>query len=78
MAASSDLFILDLLRGDGSRFVTAVASHRDIGKQSRENDAIVGEVSHWRLDSGKRGQTDAPETWRHPTDGWELQERYAL
>lgn len=78
MAASSDLFILDLLRGDGSRFVTAVASHRDIGKQSRENDAIVGEVSHWRLDSRKRGLTDAPETWRHPTDGWELQERYAL
>ena len=67
-----EIFVLDLVRKDGSRFVTAAGSNQGVREARMRHKAVSGEVAHWR-----RCGVD-PTGYRHPMDSWELQERFSL
>ena len=70
--AVEQVFILDIRRADGSRFVTSVGSTGGIQTTSRKHKAAAGTVSHWRRDG-----VDLTG-YEHPMDRWEMIERFAL
>lgn len=72
---SDEVFILDLRRADGSRFITSVGSAGGISTARMRHKGVAGQVSHWRRDEvtripGLRGPTILND--------WRLSERFAL
>ena len=73
--AHGEIFVLDLVRPDGSAFVTTAGFEKDITPIAARAGAVRGAISHWKR---KSRSTHEPATWRHPRDGWELQSRTPL
>ena len=73
MTAHTEVFILDLIRDDGSRFVTSVGSAGGVREASRRHKAASGKVSHWKRDGApfRYGQDLRAPDWR-------LNESFAL
>lgn len=70
--ADEEVFILDLRRRDGTRFVTSVGTAKGISAARKRHGAVEGEVSHWRRDGYD------PTGYQHPMDCWNLKERFSL
>ena len=65
------VFIIEVTRKDGSRFVTSTRE-RAVVRTVAHRHGLSARVSHW--------VEDVPHDRRaaNPTDGWRLNERYAL
>ena len=68
-----EVFILDLRRRDGSRFITSVSDRESTRPAAARHHAESTTVSHWRRDGEKVRTHDFGSTL-----DWRLNERYAL
>lgn len=67
-----EIYVLDVERGDGSRFITSVLTIEQATPARIRHDGLSAIVSHWR-----RCGAD-PTGYQHPMDRWELQKRFPL
>lgn len=70
--AHKEVFVLTITRRDGSPFVSSVGERSEVRSVARQLGFKEAIVSHWK----RCGRDETG--YRHPMDGWELQERYAL
>lgn len=73
--AHNEIFVLDLVREDGSRFVTAAGSNQGIREARSRHKAVSGQVAHWKRD---KPVYDFLEGFRCTWNDWRLAERFAL
>lgn len=73
--AHTEVFILDIVRDDGSRFITSVGTAGSVREAGLRHKAIKGSVSHWKRDGESQSFSYAAD--RRARD-WRLNERFAL
>lgn len=71
--AHQEVFILDITRNDGSRFVTSVSTAGAVRAARIRHKAVGGDVSHWKRD----GESFSYTPYGSAAD-WRLNERFAL
>lgn len=71
--AHQEVFILDITRADGTRFVTSVGTVGGVGEARRRHKAVDGAVSHWKRDGAQFHYTNIASA-----ADWRLNERFAL
>ena len=74
---SEEIFVLDLVRKDGSRFVTAAGSNQGVREARMRHKAVSGEVSHWTRD-GEPFRCLTDNTYGERLPDWRLNERFSL
>lgn len=74
MTAQQEVFILDITRDNGTRFVTSVSTVGGVGEARRRHKAVDGVVSHWKRDGDPFSY--GINNGRSPD--WRLNERFAL
>lgn len=67
------VFILDMVRRDGSRFVTSVSASAGIADCIAAHGAVAGTAHHWERSGPRFSVSD----FRTAPD-WRLQERFPL
>lgn len=71
---SDEVFILDLTRQDGSRFVTSVSTPGGVSAARMRHKGVAGAVSHWKRD----GDPFSYAANYPMTPDWRLNERFSL
>lgn len=71
----NQVFILDLRRADGSRFVTSASTVGGIEQARVRHDGVSAQITHWKRDVPAWDAVDGRTC--HWND-WRLAERFAL
>ena len=71
----NQVFILDMRRSDGSRFVTSTSTLGGIEGARQRHNGVSARVAHWKRDRPAYDTVDGlPSHW----NDWRLAERFAL
>lgn len=62
--------VVDMVRPDGSHFVTAERTPGGVAAAQKRHGGSQALVSHWRREAQQ------PTPYSHPMDGWELLARF--
>lgn len=66
----SEIFVLDMMRKDGTPCTSSTSTRSDIRQEATRLGAFRVTVTHWLR--------NAPRPEHHPLHGWRMQERYEL